>query len=495
MVKKNILAALFLTLISFPNRLFGTINGLFAFTYDQGRDLLEVSKIVWNHNFTLIGPTTGLAGIFYGPWWYYFLTPIFVISNGDPQKIAYVFSFIGILTTIMLYLFLKKISGSFFLAICLATIASISASWMFGPTLIWSPTLTPTILIAFLYCAFKIFANKSKAHFFLLGITVGLVLDTTAAFGSFLTVFVIFLPVIFRKTFLRKRFLLTILGLFLVALPRIIFEIKNNFLMSKAALNFIFSPKIYGGQLTLVERTNDRIGAFISTFSSAFAKDNNFLLLLELLVIVIILFVALKKEKVRNNLTRDSFFKFLVFLLSLTFIFFTIYPDRIWGYYLVGMPTIAISILALILKSILQVKHLQKAVIIFLLIVIGINLDSNLFPPYKVTWEGDGATYKNPKDVIDYLVLENPHNFSLYFYTPSLYDYPMDYLVAWQVKKGKLEQPKDGQRTMYLVIRDPDNKQYLKLGWYGDKTKDKTKVEESKNFVGNFLLEKHTLLE
>lgn len=495
MVKQDFLAAIFLFLISYPNRLFGTSNGLFAYTYDQGRDLLEVSKIVWNHNLTLIGPTTGLAGIFYGPWWYYFLTPIFAAVNGDPQKIAYAFSFMGILTIVALYLFLKKITNNFPLAISLATLASISSSWMFGPTLLWSPSLTPICLIGFLYCAYELQDHKSKVYFFLFGTFTGLILDTTASFGSYLVIFLILLPIIFKKIFLSKKYFLAILGLFLTALPRIIFELRNSFLMTKSALSFILSPKIYGEQMNFGQRATERVSEFTQTLTTAFAKNNTLILLAEFSLIVLLLLMTLKNKKTKVDLANDTFLRFLLFLLALTFVFFTIYPDRIWNYYLVGLPTISITIAAVIFKYIIQIKHQKKLVLIFLIAAIGINLNRDLFPPYKVTWEGDGATYKNPKAVVDYLVDEKPHNYSLYSYTPSLFDYPMDYLVAWKVKNGQLEEPKASQRTIYLIIRDPQNMQYLKLGWYGDKTKDKTKVEKSKSFVGNFLLEKHTLVE
>ena len=65
-------------------RLQGVFTNSFAFTYDVGRDMLALWNIAIVHKIPLIGPIIGgnsasdLPGIFYGPWWYYFLTPFFI---------------------------------------------------------------------------------------------------------------------------------------------------------------------------------------------------------------------------------------------------------------------------------------------------------------------------------------------------------------------------------------------------------------------------------
>ena len=55
-----------------------------GFWFDQGRD----AKIVWDiwhsHKLTLIGPTTGIEGIFLGPFYYYLITPAYILGGGNP---------------------------------------------------------------------------------------------------------------------------------------------------------------------------------------------------------------------------------------------------------------------------------------------------------------------------------------------------------------------------------------------------------------------------
>ena len=86
--KKEYLLLYFFILVGAFLRLQGVFTNSFAFTYDVGRDMLALSAIVHLHKIPLIGATTGLPGIFYGPWWYYMLTPFFIIFSGSPQGIA-----------------------------------------------------------------------------------------------------------------------------------------------------------------------------------------------------------------------------------------------------------------------------------------------------------------------------------------------------------------------------------------------------------------------
>src|SRR3989344_5456531 len=179
----EVLPFIWVFLAALPRRLVFPLKGLFAFNYDQGRDFLAVSKIIWEKDFTLIGQTTGLPGIFYGPWWYYFLATVVFLSGGDPQKVSIVFAFIGIFQIVAIFLLLKIITKNTVISFLLSIFAAFSNHWMLGPTAIWNPTLTPLFLIIFLFTVYKIFHKPQKIYFFGLGISAFLVADTTASFG------------------------------------------------------------------------------------------------------------------------------------------------------------------------------------------------------------------------------------------------------------------------------------------------------------------------
>src|SRR3989338_5998311 len=242
---KNIFFFSVILVVNFLLRIPITALGFFALTYDQGRDLLLVSNIVYNHNLTLIGPTTGLQGIFYGPYWYYFLTPIFQVAHGDPQIIGTIFGFLGIGTIVATYFYLK------------------------------STLKFP--LLAFFYTLTQIPKNPSKLNFFLLGLISFIIVDFEFPWGCIMILFTLALPLLFRKHFLKKQYLFTLLGFLLVLSPRILFNLRNNFLELKSLVNYFNEPKIYCTVLPLWQRVIQRLDVYLGNFSESFSHSDKIL--------------------------------------------------------------------------------------------------------------------------------------------------------------------------------------------------------------------------
>src|SRR5476651_1653412 len=80
----------------------------FVFVYDQGRDALKVQEILQGH-LTLIGPTTGLFGVFLGPFYYYLLAPLYWLGQGNPIVPAFALVLLSALTVIPLFYLTRKI--------------------------------------------------------------------------------------------------------------------------------------------------------------------------------------------------------------------------------------------------------------------------------------------------------------------------------------------------------------------------------------------------
>ena len=481
-------------LAALPRRLIFPLKGLFAFNYDQGRDFLAVSKMIYEKDLVLIGPTTGLQGIFYGPWWYYFLAPLIFLSGGDPQKVAVFFSFIGVLTIVFLYLLLRTLTKNNLLSALLATITAFSNLWMFGPTNIWSPSLTPIILIINVYAAYKIFTSPQRLYFFLLGLSTFLIADTTASLNAISLIFLIALPIFFKKYFYKTNFIFAVLGSILILLPRILFEVKNNFLMTKSLISYLIEPRIYGERLNILSRLISRIDQMYQLFLQGFLDGNKLFGILFLSLLLVLVIAILKRKQTFTKIKKDNFLMFLLFFLITILLYFTVYPDRIWDYYLIMIPTLFVILIAKIFNYALDIKFLKLSVYFVLILMIIINFKKSYLPPYNVTWKGDGATYVNEKKVMDYISSQNPHNYSFFAYSPAIFDYPFDYLVWWYSKRGLIENPMKDQNNLILVIREVSTRKYLTSGWYGDKTRDNTKVLDKEEFPGNLLVEKHEKL-
>lgn len=491
LLKSESTSLVILFIVNFLEKIPHTSQGFFAFTYDQGRDLLVVAKMIYEGKLTLIGATTGLQGIFYGPTWYYILAPLLYISDGNPQGVANFIGIFAIVTIFSIYILLKYLTSNTFISLSFTLIASMSSSWMFAPTMIWSPTIVTFLMVLYITLLQKIFTNAKPIHYITLGVINVLIGDGSAAFGAGMTITLLISPFIFRKEFFRKELLLTLIGIIIAASPRIIFDFKHNFLITRSLISYIHASKVYGQHETIINRIIQKLDLFWGIFSSAFARDNKIIGFMLIIIVILLLVLIFKITKLNILIKKDKLFYYLIFLLVTLFTAFSIFPDTVWEYYLVGLPIIFLIILS---KIFLVTKHDHKIWIVSRVILITfvmLNFNKDILSPYKITWLGDGATYRNPKLVMDYIANQNPHNYSFYAYTSSVFDYPFDYLLYWYNRQGKIEISKEKQNLMFLIIRDYSNNKYLKSGWYGDKTRDNTIIIDKKTFIGDILVEKH----
>lgn len=488
---KEFLGPIIVGLVAIFLKLPFTSQGLFAFTYDQGRDFLKVSQIIYEGKITLIGPTTGLPGVFYGPWWYYFLSPLLYLSGGNPQKVAIFFGFLGVATVIGVYFLIRYLTDNSFLSICFGIIAAMSVSWMLGPTSIWSPSLVPLLMIFFIFTVNKILKSPKPIYYFMLGIVTLLIADSSAFFGSALIFSMVISGMIFRGNFLRKESIFTIAGAMLVLSPRILFDVRHNFLITKAIGAYLIAPKIYGEQLSSIPRFIQRLDLFLGFFSWSIARGNKIIALFIIILSIICVFILFKNKKSFSKLKDDQLLIFLSLLVIFLFIGFSLFRDRVWDHYLIGLPVILIVILAKIINNAYLVKNLKYLLNVFIVLLVIINFNKQLISPFKITWLGGGSDYRNQKLVMDYISMRNPQNYSIYAYSPAIFDYPFDYLIYWYQKRGLIRKPTNNQNSIFLIIRDDDKHTYLTQGWYGDKTKDKTALLGKKEFPGGLIFEEH----
>ena len=483
MTKKILLQILVIIALASLLRFPLTAQGFFAFTSDQGRDLLKVKEVVEDKNLTLIGPTTGLPGIFYGPWWYYYLAPIYLISAGDPQNITLSFVFLGIISLVSLYLLIYKLTKNQIVSFGISSTAAMSQSLLASATQIWSPSLVPPLIIFCIFCMQKIYQRKKPLWFLLLGLTTGLIFDSEAAFGIVFIFSSILTSTFFPKIFLKKTYGYFFIGIFIVILPRILFELKNQFLISKAIINWISHPQIYQEKLSIVERIINRSDLFFLNFSQTLTQSDKLKAIIPLMIFVLLI------SRSRKLLYRNFIFKFLTLITLFAFIGFVIYPDAVWDYYLVGLPIITLTLSGLIFSY--NYKSNKKIVISSMILIFLLNFYSKTTSPFAITWQGDGAIYRNQVKVMNSLQEKLKGDYSLYIYSPSGVDFPFTYLLQRYRAQGEIDAPKENQSRFYLIIRDDPTHTYLLTGWYGDKVKDRPTLRKRNEFPGNIIVEEH----
>jgi len=449
---EKIILLVILFLASFT-RLWGSVRGDFAYTYDVGRDLLVVRDLVINHKLTLLGPTTGIAGVFYGPWWYYFLAIPFFIFQGNPIGIAFFMGLVGISVVFLGFVLARLIWGSDnqIWPLILASLFAFSSSHAAMSTQIWSPNLAPFFIMLW-FLVFLGFLKKKRLSVFWLGLFSALILESEVAFGIFFILAEIFaLIVCFRKEISFKKSFFFFLGLLVIFSPRILFEMRHNFLVTKNALNFLREKGLaISGGGDLLGRTQERLIAFISVWHDTLARGNSFLGLI-LLILGIASFLFLKKY---SSKTEKRIVNFLVLLISGLYLLFSFYGGDFWWYYLIGLPTIYILLFVFLLHRLYQVipKKIFWLGLIFYLVFLA--QPAKIFITLRQPdWEGDAAIYRNVKFAVEEVFKDTDGEpFDYLVYTPPLIPYTYQYLFTWLSEKKYHNPPQPGSERLYFIV-------------------------------------------
>ncbi len=440
-------------------RLSGIISNSFAFTYDVGRDMIAVENIVVNHKVTLIGPTTGIDGIFYGPWWYFILSIPFFIFSGNPQGIAFFMGAVGIASILIGFLVGKKIGGVF-LGLIFSAFISFSPIMALSSQ-IWSPSLIPFFILLVFFILYKLFfeikSQTSKAKYLLLlGLLLGLIIDMGVVFGIlFFLGSCLSLIFVFRKKLAIKGILFFVGGLLFIFSPRIVFEVRHDFLMTKTFIssigNSFFSPKNF----SIFDVFISRVVSLFDTWNAALAGQNSLVgIMLITFVFLGLLFFYKKMQNLEKQIIKTIFIVMTVFLIGLTF-----FNQGIWRHYLVGFPILYVFLVGLTMNRAWIVLKKSWVIFFIMLVLFWINLNpirvlDNIKNPL---WEGNVAVYRNQFAVIDYVYNDaKGRSFKYIVYTPAVHDYTYRYLFSWYGKKKYGYIPAKENTELFYVIIEPD---------------------------------------
>jgi hypothetical protein len=454
-LRKELLILYLIILIGAYLRFQAAFTNTFAFTYDVGRDMLALWNIAYSHKFILIGPTTGLQGVFYGPWWYYFLVPFFILVSGNPQGIAYSMSFIGILTIVFSFIIGKKISGNFF-GFSLAALIAASPVLVFLSSQIWSPNIAPLFILLIMFVVYKIFStNKiiNKKYYFFLGILLAFTQELEIVFGTLMSAsMVLAIIVLVNKKIKLKEVAVFIFGALIIYSPKILFELRHSFLMTKSFINFLTSGSSSNNTFNIFASFLNRAEIIFNDFCATLALENQ---ILGLTILIFITFSFILFYKKSNELIRKMAITSLiipaVFIVGLTF-----FKHDIWPHYLVGLPIIYLFIfslsLALFFKNKDKILPIAIVAMIFILNVNPLSLIINL----NNKWSGDASVYKNQLEVVDYTYDESKgKNFKYVVYTPPVHDYTYRYLFMWYGSNKYHYLPSAKSNLAYFII-EPD---------------------------------------
>jgi len=210
-----------------------TIN----FAWDQERDATVVSKIITNHVFPLIGPrVVGDHGFFLGPYFFYLLTPFYVLSGLHPYAIIYFLVFFSLIFFSLAFIALNKIIN-FKTAVIFLSIWAVLPLTITQDRIAWNPCLIPFgfFIILFFLSRFK----PLSKNFLILGVILGLFFHFHFQSLFYLIFVLAYLIIRYPRSILKLIWLF--IGFGLTFAPLLIFDLRHQWLNFNLFQNFFFS--------------------------------------------------------------------------------------------------------------------------------------------------------------------------------------------------------------------------------------------------------------
>ncbi|MFH2085952.1 MAG: glycosyltransferase family 39 protein [bacterium] len=240
-LKRNWLIILILILATFTRlyRLPATIT----FLEDEGRDLLIAHRMIDTHRPVLLGPQTSTGNMYLGPLYYYLITPWLFAFQGSPIGPVIFIALTGILTVYLLYRFgLRWFSPRVgYLAALLYALMPLPVQFSRNS---WNPNLVPLISLLLVWTTLHLSSHprvRRLTYFAGLGALVGILVQLHYMALIFVAALGLLNLFLWRKQL--KSFtlgvLVSLVAFAAVLSPFIVFEIRNNFVNTKAITSFI----------------------------------------------------------------------------------------------------------------------------------------------------------------------------------------------------------------------------------------------------------------
>lgn len=474
----------FFLIVGLYLRMDGVLTGDFPFLFDNGRDLLAVKQIFVDHKLTLIGPFSGLQGVFQNPLWFYLLGIPFILGKGSPVALMIFMVFLGLLGIIMAYLVGRAIFDKN-TGLILALLFTISPSVVCLSRIVWPPYPIVYLMLPFYFCIFKAIKG-SKKYWLGVGLFGGFIAQFEVAFGLFLLPAIILMFLLFREKKTSLKYILGALFFFLLNfLPQILFDIRHGLLMMHSVLGFFSGQsRGLGNVVPFPDRFFHRLNELQQSTLNSVSRTPLFIYLFFLLVVVYTVFKILRKDKKELKAIE------IISLVPLVVFFsFLLYPYVAWSHYWLGLQAVYLLMLAFVLRKILDFKWGKILVIILL----GLWSIDTLMSPGLYVKKDDGGptTYKNEIKALDYVYQDaRGKNFSVFVYTPPVYDYAYQYLFWWRGVGEYGFLPGKSKDGLFYLIMEPDQERpWAPNGWKETVIKTGTTLE-TKVLPGGIMLEK-----
>ena len=471
----NIFVAILL-LFAFFLRVY-RVNEILGFYYDQGRDGLIIWDLWHKGKFFLIGPTTGIAGIFRGPFYYYLIAPFYLLGGGDPVYPAVFLAMLSVAAIGILYhvaaKYLDKATAIFVTVLSSFSFYIVMASrWLSNPT--------PMRILSALLIWMMILVTKGKK---LAWVGIAFIVGSSIFhFGSATEIF--FMPAVLFFSIWQKKnlpglriFVFSLIAFLVTVVPLLSFDLRHGGILRGNFSGFVTQDRSFSvpSKIEIAEK--------IKTYYDVFTKllfDSRGKVEKNLLIILAVSFVLFFPKLIKKDLVKIICLLFASVTLGM--LFFRGNSGVVYDYYFTGYYLAFVFLVAVILGYLWKYKLGKVFVVYFVYLFLTTNIPIIWMRISDNGQNENSISYLNQKKAIDW-IYEDAHgrDFNVDVYVPPVIPYAYDYLFLWYHKRGNLATEQVSLLyTLYEV--DPPHPERLEA-WLA-RQKGIGEIEESARFGG-----------
>lgn len=472
------------------------VGEILGFYFDQGRDALVIWDLWHKGDIPFIGPTTGIAGIFRGAFYYYLIAPFYLIGGGNPIWPSVFLSTTSVLAILIVYYLGYKIRSRT-TGLLAAVISSFSFNIVMASRWLSNPAPMLLLSVILVWAMMKVVMGerlaphswKSEVGWPVLAFVAGSSLFHFGSSGEAFYFPAIFIFVIWtirrqgyggRSSLNNRVVLLTIAAFVITLLPLIAFDIKNNFILTNNVKNFLFSKESFG--FPTWGNIGDKIEFIYNVFTNKIFNGRN------VEENVLLSFIALSFVYFLHKLVKNKGVMILLLLLatgSLGIILFQGNFGNIYDYYLTGYYLPFILLFSVALTSLWEIKLGKVFVLYFIYFFLVSNADVLEF---KLGDRGDGpnsVAFVTQKKSIDWIYADaKGREFNVDVYVPPVIPHAYDYLFKWYGGSSHGREPKEELIPLLYTLYEVDPPHPDRLQVWLERQEGIGKVEEETRFGG-----------
>lgn len=381
---------------------------------DNARDMLLMNEIMTEKPITLIGPRSGISGVFHGPLWLYMNLPAFIASGGDVVGVAWFWFFLFAANVVIVYRLSRNIFGHVG-----GLVSAVLFSFAFTSTG-WSQFNANGVLLVmpfFIYYLLEYFEYRSFVHMFAIFLLIGLLIQFQIAFGLPILILTLLLASYLIRQSGRMKHLWAFGAVFIPTLTHILFDVRHNFIQLRSLLGYSSS-----GGVSFFEHAVNRLRFGFLELSS-WIPDNSYVTSLVLVSVIAYIIYRSKDSALRRIGLLYMYFYIGFWIVTLS------YSGTMWPYYYWGLTPVLFLVIGGVISKLS--KRVQVSVL-GLMIIVQLFIQVQWFQherdyvlaPRPISW-------KFHENVVEEIFEQAPETFGYYVFSDDLFGYRPKYAFTY----------------------------------------------------------------